>query len=472
MTTQDATTPPVIEDPAPVGEEAATTSDDILSVFASLGLDDPDSERLARLINEVLSGERTVDDIEAALEDYLKSQEDPFDIGSTPITVGDSVIPAGGRLVEVLNPEGSDERSLFRVVYTWNGVEYSYEIGNQERFDELFGESGIQGFSSYSQVDQAEWDESGVLVVGPIDERLGATESEASLMEREFRAMGYEQIPSWWDEEVMTIQIIGAAEGWSASRIAQSISETEAFQERFPALDTFMTGRGINDIVAATSAYVAEENALSAALRRFRGPNTDVSTEYLGTLIGTGWTANEAIPLIEAEKLLRDNPEGLGELNAILAYRGMDLIEADGFIDVMTGSGSADVYEAINDTLRAQALAEAGVDIDTAFAESLGTGTSTTISDPSAFTQAAQSTAAAIARNFQALDLQQFGLERDDIVAAMFGEPSPTGKDAGQINEILGRIEREANASAGGFAGSSSFLDQRGRLRIQGFSNT
>ena len=138
----------------------------------------------------------------------------------------------------------------------------------------------------------------------------------------------------------------------------------------------------------------------------------------------------------------------------------------------MTGSGSADVYEAINDTLRAQALAEAGVDIDTAFAESLGTGTSTTISDPSAFTQAAQSTAAAIARNFQALDLQQFGLERDDIVAAMFGEPSPTGKDAGQINEILGRIEREANASAGGFAGSSSFLDQRGRLRIQGFSNT
>jgi hypothetical protein len=461
-------------------EQAAApdpTIEDIRELFTERGLtiatgDETEEARLMRILAQVLQGERTLEDVEASLDRAVEAQQDPFDIGSPPTEIGDATIPAGGRLVRITNPEGSDAAVLYRVVYEWNGVEYSYEIGDQERFDELFGDEGIAGFREYTRMDQGEWDETGIFVVGPIDERLGATESEASIMERELRALGFEQTPPWWDEEVSTIAVIGAAEGWSAGRIAKAMSETDAFAGRFPALAEFMAGRGITDLIAGTAGYVQEESALRDALNRFRGPTTDTSTEYLGSLISTGWTADQIVPVIEAERILRESPGAIDNLNEILAYGGLDTIDENGFIDVMTGSGSADVYEAINDTLRQQALLEAGVDIDTAFAESLGTGVSSAIDSPERYTQQAVQAATSIARNFRALDLQQYGLDRDDIVAAVFGEESPTGKTVGEINDILGKIQREAQASAAGYDSVQSFLDARGRLRIQGFSAT
>ncbi len=463
MTTEQATPDPTIED--------------IRELFTERGLaiatgDETEEARLARILAEVLQGARTIEDVETSLDRAVEAQQDPFDITSPPTEIGDATIPAGGRLVRITNPEGSDAAVLYRVVYEWNGVEYSYEIGDQERFDELFGDEGIAGFREYTTMDQAEWDESGILIVGPIDERLGATESEASIMERELRAMGFEITPAWWDEEVSTIVLLGTAEGWSAGRLAKEISETDAFAGRFPAITEFMEGRGITDILTATGQYVAEEEALRSVIKRWRGPDADTSIEYLGELISTGWTAAEVSPVIEAERILRESPEAIDNLNEILAYSGLDILDEDGFVEVMSGAAPAEVYEAINDTLRQQALLEAGVDIDTAFAEALGTGVSEGIYSPERYTQQAVQAATTIARNFRALELGRFGLEREDIVAAMFGEESPTGKTVGEINDILGKVQREAQASAGGFESVQSFLDARGRLRIQGFGGT
>lgn len=458
------------------------TGDFLRRVFEEEGAgiatgDETLEERIERLVGEVLAGREGDLDTGRTFEDIregIRSSRDPSQMGieDRPVTIGDATIPAGGRIIEVMDPSGADADSLYRVVYTFNGVEYSYEIGDETRFNELFGRDGVKKFTSYTRMDQAEWDESGILVVGNIDEKLGATESEASLIERELSALGYEGTPSWWDDEVTTLYIQGIGAGWSSEAIALAISETDAFGRRFPGLDAFMAGRGITDIVAASGAYILEEDTLRATLRRYRGPDADVSQEYLGDLLATGWTAEQIQPIVAAERDLRLSEEGVDNLNEILAYHGMDLVDEDGFIDVMTGNAPVDVYEAINDALRRQALEEAGVDIDVEFAAQLGDGTSTDVLDITTFTAAAQATAASLARNANALDLERFGLQREDIIAAMFNEESPTGKTAGEITDILGKLQREAQYSAGGYAGGVSFLDAQGRLRIQGYANT
>jgi hypothetical protein len=56
------------------------------------------------------------------------------------------------------------------------------------------------------------------------------------------------------------------------------------------------------------------------------------------------------------------------------------------------------------------------------------------------------------------------------VVAAAFGQESPTGRSAGEVLSLLARFERDRRVAGGGIPGSTGFIDQQGRLRIQGLS--
>jgi hypothetical protein len=113
-----------------------------------------------------------------------------------------------------------------------------------------------------------------------------------------------------------------------------------------------------------------------------------------------------------------------------------------------------------------------GLDVDLEFATALGTGTSSVIQDPAAFSGIAQTAASLIARNASQIDLDTaFGLSRESIIAAMFNDPDalPEGETVAGVNEILERLGRQRTRGAQGFSRAPTFTDALGRLRVQGF---
>ena len=221
------------------------------------------------------------------------------------------------------------------------------------------------------------------------------------------------------------------------------------------------------------------EADIRSALLSNRGPDTDVSQETVSSLIGSGWQAAEVEELLVLERQVRENPEALQNINDILAYQGLGIeFTPDDFVDFLREQNQAtvdpayqptEIFEAVNDALRFQALLTEGIEVDFDFATELGEGTSTAIADPTAFSQQAQLAAGYIARNQRELDLDKMGLTRDDIVAAMFNDADAAGRPISEITGILEQFARERSKAAQGYTRVQSFIDQRGRPIIQGF---
>ncbi len=310
-----------------------------------------------------------------------------------PVTISDEVtFPAGGTLVRVTNPEGSDAAVLNFVVFEVFGVQVAYEIGDDLALEETFGEFT---FENVLTTDQLGFDEAGIVEVGLADELLGQEESVGSMFERELRLLGFEDIPAWirGDEEALSMMMVAAREGWSPGRTARELSQTDAFAARFPSFAALQQQLG-GTVLDTVDRYINLEDQYRALLRRHRGPNTDTSTEYLGQLIEIGWDPQEVSPILQAERVMRDNPTALDELNQLLAFNGLTAVDEVGFIDIMTDNAPPEVFEVINDAFRAAALLEEGIDIDTAFADALGGGSSQAILEPAGFSRSAQQIAA------------------------------------------------------------------------------
>ena len=170
----------------------------------------------------------------------------------------------------------------------------------------------------------------------------------------------------------------------------------------------------------------------------------------------------------------------MDNINQILTFQGLDPLGADDFIsflqdqDAMTIDPShapGQVFEAVNDALRFQALIDQGITISNEFATSLGEGTSETIVNAGTYSEQARIAAIESARNADELTLHKYDLTRDDIIAATFGEVSPSGRSTSEVNELLMKMGRERSKAATGFQSAASYTDALGRLRVQGLSN-
>ncbi|REK25921.1 MAG: hypothetical protein DWQ40_00420 [Actinobacteria bacterium] len=397
------------------------------------------------------------------------------DLADTPGPVGGAgtVIPSGASLVKVTNPLGSDADALYFLQYNVFGVSIAYEVGDEGELEALFP-GGVADFDSLVTFDGAQFDESSIITVGPLDEIIGADESLQSIFERDLAALGLEGVPDWIleDDTASALMVLSIQEGWSAARTANELAGTAAFQERYGAFDAVATFLGTDDPLAVTEVYQQWEGQLRASLLAIRGPQTDVSDEYLTELISTGWSPEQIIPVLTAEMDLFDNPDHLDQTNAILESFGLAPVDEDGFIDILTGTAPSDIYQAINAALQLQSLTDAGVDIDAEFVAALGGVPDEGVVSGDAFSDAAKETALLIARNFGALQTEQFGLTQEDLVSVIFGQNNPeTGKTAAEIEQSLQSIQRTFAAQASGFSGATSFLNEAGELQIAGFQN-
>ena len=400
------------------------------------------------------------------------------DAQRTPDTIGEREIPAGMRLIRITDPFGSDEGELFVLVGDVYGVNLAYEVGDREALNAAFG--GIGNFDSLESMTQAQFDASDTLSVGTIDE-LGA-ESLQAQFDRDMRAMGLENPPIWLaeDNKAMAVFITSINEGWSSERMYDALSSTSAFQTRFDGLDVVMSQQGTTSLVAGIAEFTTREAAIRSSILSARGPNADTSQEYVTGLIASGWQPAEVGELLALEKRVKANPGAMDNINEILTFQGLPELSPDDFIsflqdqDALTldpGFTPGELFEGVNDALRFQALLTEGLDIDLAFAEDLGTGVSDEIGSEEQFSRQAQLAASFVASNARELSFEKMGLERDDIIAAMFGEVREGGRPVSEVNAILEQFAKERTKAAQGFTRVQGFIDRLGRPITQGFSD-
>jgi hypothetical protein len=258
------------------------------------------------------------------------------------------------------------------------------------------------------------------------------------------------------------------------------LSSTGAFQTRFDGLDVVMSQLGTTSLVAGIQAFTGREAEIRSSILSARGPNADTSQAYVTGLIASGWQAAEVGELLALEKRVKANPGAMDNINEILAFQGLPELSPDDFIsflqdqDALTldpGFTPGDLFEGVNDALRFQALLTEGLDIGADFATDLGAGVSDTIGSEEQFSRQAQLAASFVASNARELSFEKMGLERDDIIAAMFGEVREGGRPVSEVNAILEQFARERTKASQGFSRVQGFIDSQGRPITQGFSD-
>jgi hypothetical protein len=331
----------------------------------------------------------------------------------------------------------------------------------------MFGTDSVAAvaemFDGMDVVGQQRFDDD-YLVMGGVDEIAGSTESLASQIERDIRAIGIESLPEWMRESnrVVSIMAVGAREGWSAQQTWRELGKTKEFKKRFgTAFESMAEALRTDDPLTVATEILQREEAIRESYWTYRGTR-EVSVRYMQKLMATGWSVAEIDSLLSAEKQLRESPGALENFNAIQAHLGREAISGQQLAQVMAGVASSEVMESVNDALRQSALAEQGVEISAAFAASLGDG-SGALEQPEYLAAVAQQAAQHILRFRLELDAGKFGLTQEDILSAAFDD-----ERSSEVDEVLAKFARERSAASAGEGGPQGYVDAAGNLRVQG----
>lgn len=445
--------------------------------FAAAGIEDAaadgqtEAERLQRIAADILAGKRTLGEATSTIAGFgpESGRLDP-DEGTTdvdPTKVGNSVIPQGGELIRVRNPKGSDDPYLYYITYQWRGVTMAYEVGGPDRFRELFGST--DNFASFRTVSQNQYDEAGYVEVGSIDQELGATESIGSRIERETRALGLEDMPQWLagSQDALALVAQATAQEWSSGRLWKELSTTQAFKTRFGTAWQRYQQQNVT-IAEAVRQLVADEDSLRNAIRPFGQANT----QLLQQMLNQGWTAPAAGQVLETAEILRRDPDSLARSNFILRASGLQTLNEVQFLNALRGVGPQNVIEALNTATAARAMTEAGIDLsdDDARLVMEVVDQSDRLLTADAWRSTVQELALNLARFSHEIDTEKLGANRERIMAAAFGQ-AYKGESAGETLTLLARLERDRRAASEGFDGGTGFIDDQGRLRIQGLAS-
>lgn len=384
----------------------------------------------------------------------------------------------GATLIAVRTPSGG---RTWYVEYQVYGVPLRYEIGDDVRATELgIITAGVPGlgpleaqFDTRITLTQAEFNNRAGLDVGLIDERFGVDETLQESIDRELRIFGKEDLPPWLasSPEAMTIVLQGSIEGWSEGRVLQELSGTAAFRQAFPEFDAFRSQYPNQTITQALTNYTAAREQIRESLRTWRGPDADLSDQFIGGVLAQGWDPDQVENLLIGEATIRSLGAGaVDAINQILEYQGVDaIVTPENLLDfVLPGETQRTPFqlqELINDAIRSQAFATQGIMLSAELASALGPDTEFSTLDPNVAGQIAQETARQIFMNSQELAAEREGLTREDLIRALVD-----GDQSAAVTEKLAKFARRRQFEAGGFTGGQAFLGERQQLRIAGFT--
>ena len=229
---------------------------------------------------------------------------------------------------------------------------------------------------------------------------------------------------------------------------------------------------GLESVEDTLDTYLKEETSIMTAVRYYRGyggQSVEEQQQYAAQLMASRWSSAEIDEILRAENLMKADPSMLSNLNQILAVSGLDQISGPDLVDVMRGNAPTQVYEAINDAFRAQALREQGVQIDPQMAAELGEGTALAVASAEMrgqYTTGARQAALDLIQNWREVDLAKLGIGRDEIIQAAFGEGFSSN-----VEYTLQKFLRERQMAGQGWGGVSAYQGERGNLVVQGYKS-
>lgn len=433
--------------------------------------------------SSLISGETTFSSLTPA-----PANRDPLFNPGISAGGGAPTVPAGSTLYRVFDPASG--AVTYHLVGEWMGVNFSYEIGDQARLDEL----GIErAFDATIRVNLRQFEGLNALSLGNVDEVLDNPEPLGRQWQEEMRLFGEEALPDWIrnSPEMMFIYMQGANEGWTAGRTIREASTRDAFQERFPAWARALEEAGGNE-EAAMSWYTQRENTLSSLIRRYRGSEADTSASYIGELLNIGWEPEVIGTFLAAERQLVTNPSALDDLNAVLRSEGLNPIGRTGMVAMIAagtlpedqaeeflagfditrlleGNTPEMVFDMVNDALMSDALVNVGLTgFDLDFVRELRNETGGVL-DEAGLQSFAQTAAANILR--LGVDVGRYGLNEEDVVSQLAGRSSPTGRTAAENASLFSKILREREANARGVGSPNTFFTREGRVILQGIGS-
>jgi len=472
------------------GFSTDVTIEDIQAIFDKYGVPydlhtsgtyEDGEARLLRIVEEVRAG-RSLANIEAAVRQIGQVHGIKMPSGEN------EYIPPGATLYKVMDPSGA---AAYFASYKWNGLTLTYRIGGSADLKRLFPQPDV-AFTQQITMSVDDYMGMNPLELGAIDEILGDLTPIAVSLNESLRVAGFESVPTWMSNDPQAMQIFaqGALENWSPGRILKQLSTTQGFRDRFVAWDYAMAQSG-GDHLAAMQFYTTTETQLTKVLKTYRGPNADLSPEYLGEVMRLGWTAEVVAPILSAEQTLRAEPQILEDLNRLLVSSGLNPVGNVGaialvaagsmpdaqaravlagvdFTTLLAGNEPTEVFDLINDAMTLNALEEQGfAGLDLGFVRALRTETGGVLSKE-AIAGFAQTAAINVLRFGRDIDRARYGLTEESLIAAAAQRPDPEGRTSAEVLEIMNRVVRERQAAAGGYDAFTGFTGRGGSLQLQG----
>lgn len=407
--------------------------------------------------------------------------------GGFRMPVGSAQIPSGSTLIAVQPGPGVAGNDLYYLAGSYAGVQFAWRIGEYTDLLELLPDFE-RSIPSRATVTRSQWDAQRILEVGNVDEVMGSTEDIGFTIQRQLQTFGFESLPDWIrsDPDAMFTAATGANEGWSPGRTLRELSQTRSFRTRFPAWQTVLDQSG-GDEAAAMSSYSELEGRFRDLLRSRRGPNADLSPEYVGNLIMGGWTPEAVAPILDAEQTVRADPGLLAGINRLLQASGQAPIGVAGatalvaagnmpsdqarqtlagvdLTRLLNGNDPGQVIDLVNDALTLTSLEEAGLSgLSLDFVRGLRDETRGVLGAEEVM-GFAQEAALQVLRFLPDIELGRYGLTQEQVVSAA------AGRGDAQVADTLSRIVRERQLAAQGTGGFTGFLNSRGRFQLQGLS--
>lgn len=424
--------------------------------------------------------------------------------GETPATPSDPIfgapvagqvttIKAGGTLYRIADP--GTGTVTYQIVYPFEGVNLAFRIGDETDFLTAFPD-GAAAFQAVLKVNQTEWENLGALGVGTLDDVIDVDGTPLGVtLVNNLRDYGLEALPDWIrnDPAALAVSMTAASEGWSAGRTMTELAKTSGFTDRFVAWDWALAQAG-GDNLAAMTLYTGTENQFRSLLSYYRGPEANLSPEYLGSLMSSGWTAEAVTPILAAERTVKADPAILEATNRLLTGAGMAPIgpvgaiallasgqmpddQANALLDsvdltaLLGGNDPTAVFDLLNDAMTLSALEDEGlIGLDLAFVRDLRNETGGLV-DKAAVGNFASTAAINVLRFGADIFQTRYGLTEESVIAAAAGRPDPEGRASSEIAEIMARIVRERQAAPDSLSDFGAVQRSGGGLAIPGISN-
>ena len=336
----------------------------------------------------------------------------------------------------------------------------------EEQIQALFGTNQppqFQNFDFTSYLDQ-----SGVFFGGNVAEVEGQGSWENEVKYTISIALDQQDLPDWIknDQQARDLLWVAVTEDRTDEWFYSQLSKLDSFKQRYPGVQALM-GKGLTvlEAVRTHTEYEIKLKTLHAAA----GFSADAITpQIVGQVLAKGYSIEDVQNSYATWKRMNDYAPALAAFNEVLASQGKNPLTGADLYAFLSGQAPAEIYDIYEASAIREAATAAGFgDIFSADdALNLALQTQQDLTVDQAYQQFTQVAVQAL-RFRHELNVNQFGLDIEDLIDLSFGRAPRSGKGPAEIAEAMARITASAQASLQGRVNPYVGFTPEGRPQAQ-----